>query len=83
VPVEKKGTGKVRVCVNFRKLNRATPKNEYPMSVAELLVNSASGHKIISFLDGNAGYNQIFMAKRMYTKWHFGELGSSGCLSGS
>jgi hypothetical protein len=71
VPVEKKGTGKVRVCVNFRKLNRATPKNEYPMSVAELLVNSASGHKIISFLDGNAGYNQIFMAKEDVHKMAF------------
>jgi len=33
------------------------------MPVAGLLVDAASGHKIISFLDGNAGYNQIFMAK--------------------
>jgi hypothetical protein len=71
VPVEKKGTGKVRVCVNFRNLNRATRKNEYPMSVAELLVNSASRHKIISFLDGNTGYNQIFMAKEDIHKTTF------------
>jgi hypothetical protein len=33
------------------------------MPVAGVLVNSASGNKVISFLDGNAGYNQIFMAK--------------------
>jgi hypothetical protein len=33
------------------------------MPFADLLVDSASGNKVISFLDGNAGYNQIFMAK--------------------
>jgi hypothetical protein len=31
VPVEKKGSGKIRICVDFRNLNRATPKYEYPM----------------------------------------------------
>lgn len=35
----------------------------YPMLVADVLVNDASGHKIISFIDGSAGYNQIFMAE--------------------
>jgi hypothetical protein len=33
------------------------------------LINEASGHKIISFLHGNAVYNQIFMAKKIYLKW--------------
>jgi hypothetical protein len=32
------------------------------MPVAEMLINAAAGHKILSFMDGNAGYNQIFMA---------------------
>ena len=32
------------------------------MPIADMLINDASGHKVISFLDGNAGYNQIFMA---------------------
>jgi hypothetical protein len=63
VPVEKKKTNKIRVCVDFRNLNRDTPKDEYPMPIAEALINYASGNKIISFLDGNARYNQIFMAK--------------------
>jgi hypothetical protein len=35
---------------------------EYPMPVAETLINAATGHKILSFMDGNAGYNQNFMA---------------------
>jgi hypothetical protein len=33
------------------------------MPIADFLVNSASGHRVPSFLDGNASYNQIFMAK--------------------
>jgi hypothetical protein len=57
-----KKNGKMRVCIDFRDLNRATPMDGYPMPVADLLVDAAAGHKVISFTDGNAGYNQIFMA---------------------
>jgi hypothetical protein len=42
VPVEKKGLGKLRVCIDFRNLNRATPKDEYPMLVADILINNMS-----------------------------------------
>jgi hypothetical protein len=63
VLVEKKESGKLRVCIDFRNLNRATPKYEYPMPIADTLINNALGNRIISFLDGNAGYNQIFMAE--------------------
>jgi hypothetical protein len=47
IPVEKKNTGKIRICVDFRNLNRATPKEEYPMPVVDLLIDSASGNKTI------------------------------------
>jgi hypothetical protein len=47
--------------MDFRDLNRATLKDEYPMPIAETLINAAVGNKILSFMDGNAGYNQIFM----------------------
>jgi hypothetical protein len=57
VLAEKKNTGKIRVCVDFQNLNRATPKNKYPMPVADVLVNSTSSNKIMSFLDDNVGYN--------------------------
>jgi hypothetical protein len=76
VPVEKKNTGKIWICVDFRNLNRATPKDEYPKPVANLLIDSASGNKVISFLDGNAGYNQIFMAKEDVSKTAFRSHGS-------
>jgi hypothetical protein len=60
--------GKMRVCIDFRDLNRATPMDGYPMPVADLLVDAAAGHKVISFMDGNAGYNQLFMAIERYIK---------------
>jgi len=55
VPVYKKN-GKLRVCIDFRNHNKATPMDGYPMLVAYLLVDAAAGHQIISFMDGNAGY---------------------------
>ncbi len=55
VPVIKKN-GKLRVCIDFRDLNKATPKDEYPMPIADQLVDASSGHKIIS-------YTQILMAE--------------------
>jgi hypothetical protein len=71
VPVEKKNVGKIQICMDSRNLNRATPKDEYPMPVADLLIHSASGNKMISFLDGNVGYNQIFMVKEDVSKTVF------------
>jgi hypothetical protein len=70
VPVEK-NTAKIRICVDFRNHNRATLKDKYPMPVANLLVDSVLGNKVIIFLDGNAGYNQIFMAKEDVSKTAF------------
>ena len=48
VPVKKKN-GKLRVCVDFWDLNRATPKDEYPMPIADMLVDATSGNQIVSF----------------------------------
>ena len=41
VPIEKKDSGKIKVCIDFRDLNRATPKDEYPMPIADMLINDA------------------------------------------
>jgi hypothetical protein len=41
VPVEKKNTGKIMVCVNFQNWNKATPKDEYhPMPLLDVLINN-------------------------------------------
>jgi hypothetical protein len=70
VPMYKKNS-KLRVCIDFNNLNKAMPMDGYPMPVADLLIDAASGHWIISFMDGNAGYNQIFMAKEYIPKTAF------------
>nr|ABF97755.1 retrotransposon protein, putative, unclassified [Oryza sativa Japonica Group] len=79
VPVIKKN-GKVKVCIDFRDLNKATPKDEYPMPVADQMVDVASGNKILSFMDGNAGYNQIFMTEKDIHKTAFRCPGAIGLL---
>jgi hypothetical protein len=71
VPVTKKDSEKIRVCIDFRDLNRATPKDEYPMLIADMLINDALGHRVIIFLDGNADYNHIFMAEEDMSKTAF------------
>jgi hypothetical protein len=70
VPIQKKN-GRWRVCVDFRDLNRATSKDEYPMPVVETLINAVASNKILSFMDGNAGYNQIFIASKDIHKTTF------------
>ena len=59
-------------------MNRATPKDLYPMPVAEILINAAAGHKMMSFMDDNAGYNQIFMAPEDVHKTAFRVPGAVG-----
>jgi hypothetical protein len=64
--------------VDFRDLNRATPKDEYPMPVAEMLINVGAYNKILSFMDGNASYNQIFIAPKDIHKTAFRVPGAVG-----
>ena len=70
VPVYKKN-GKLRVCIDFRYLNKATPMDSFPMLVADMLVDAVVVHKVISFMDGNAGCNQIFKAEEDIHKMTF------------
>ncbi|GKV35610.1 hypothetical protein SLEP1_g43856 [Rubroshorea leprosula] len=70
VPVVKKN-GKLRVCIDFWNLNLATPKDEYPMPVADLLVDGVARHRILSFMDGHSGYNQVFIAEEDISKTTF------------
>jgi hypothetical protein len=69
--VENKDSRKLKVCIDFRNLNRSSPKNEYPMLVANILNNNALGNKAISFLDENDGNNQIVMVEEDASKTAF------------
>ncbi|KAL0295133.1 UNVERIFIED_CONTAM: hypothetical protein Sradi_6850400 [Sesamum radiatum] len=45
VPVRKKN-GQIRVCVDFRNLNNACPKDDFPLPIAELMIDATTGHKL-------------------------------------
>nr|KYP34877.1 Retrovirus-related Pol polyprotein from transposon opus [Cajanus cajan] len=49
------------MCTNYTNLNKACPKDAYPLPCIDRLVDGASGHSIFSFLDAYSGYNQIRM----------------------
>ncbi|RDY06422.1 hypothetical protein CR513_09586, partial [Mucuna pruriens] len=61
MPVPKKD-GRVRMCIEFRDLNRASPKDNFPLPHIDLLVDNTAHHSYYSFMDGFSGYNQIRMA---------------------
>nr|CAD1817762.1 unnamed protein product [Ananas comosus var. bracteatus] len=77
VPIRKKN-GKLRVCIDLRNLNMPTPKDEYLMPIADMLVDSAAGHEILSLMDRHASYNQIFIAEEDVAKTAFRCPGSIG-----
>jgi ribonuclease HI len=70
VPVKKKN-GQIRCCVDFCNLNKTCPKDEFPLPNMDLLIDSAAGHAMFSFMDGFSSYNQIFMSPRDAEKTAF------------
>ncbi|XP_049393035.1 uncharacterized protein LOC125857472 [Solanum stenotomum] len=60
VPVPKKD-GKTRVCVDYRYLNKASPKDNFSLTNIHILVDNCATHEIQSFVDCYAGYHQILM----------------------
>ena len=58
VPVMKK-QGTIHVCTDFRDLNKARPKENYPIPFIKQVIDSCIGHGALSFMDGFSGYNQI------------------------
>ena len=66
-----KKDGKVRVCVDFHDLNKASPKDDFPLPHIDMLVDSTTGHSMLSFMDGFSGYNHIMMALKGMEKTSF------------
>ena len=61
VVLVKKANGKWRMCVDFMDLNKACPKEIFPLPRIDQLANSMAGHKFLTFMDAFSGYNQIKM----------------------
>ena len=73
VPIKKK-KGQIRCCVDFRNLNKACPKDEFPLPNMDMLIDSAVGHAMFSFMDGFSDYNQIRMSSKDVVKRTFQTL---------
>jgi hypothetical protein len=56
-----KENGKLKICVDFKKLNKATKTNPYPLPFFDEVLNTIVGYETYSFLDGYLGYHQIFI----------------------
>ena len=57
----KKANGKWRMCIDFKKLKKACPKDSYPLPRIDQLVDATLGHELLTFMDAFSGYNQIRM----------------------
>ena len=55
----KKPNGTWRMCVDFTDLNKACPKDSYPLPKIENLVDATIGHALLSFMDVFSEYHQI------------------------
>ena len=67
----KKANGKWRMCVDFKNLNKACPKDSFPLLRIDQLVDSTASHKLLTFMDAFSGYNQIKMAEEDQEKTTF------------
>ena len=61
----------MRCYVDFRNLNKAYPRDELPLPNVDMLIDSAAGHAIFSFMDRFSDYNQIRMSPKDATKITF------------
>ncbi len=62
IVVVPKKNGKLIICVDFRKLNKATKKNPYFLPFSNKVLNTITRYEAYSFLDGYLGYHHIYMA---------------------
>ena len=67
----KKSNDKWRMYVDFIDLNKAYPKDSFPLPRIDQLVDSIAGHKLLNFMDTFSRYNQIFMEEEDQEKTLF------------
>ena len=70
---------KVRMCVNYRDLNRASPKDNFPLPHIDTLVDNTTKNSRFSFMDGFSEYNQIRMASEDREKSIFVTMWGTFC----
>jgi hypothetical protein len=76
----RKRSGKWRMCVDHASLNKACPKDLFPLSCIDQVVNSTSGCETLYFLDAYCGYHQIAMKESDQLMTSFITLFESFCI---
>ena len=66
-----KKDGKMRVGINFQGLNKASLKDDFSLPHIDMLIDSTTGHSMLSFMDRFLGYNKILMALEDMEKTSF------------
>ena len=61
VVLVKKANGKWRLCIDFTDVNRACPKDSFPLPWIDIIVDATAGHELFNFMDTFSDYNQISM----------------------
>lgn len=80
VPVSKLD-GNVGIYTDFRDLNKACPKDDFPLPNIDIIVDLIGGHEILSLMDGFLGYNQIKIAPEDQIKTAFTCPWGTFCLN--
>jgi hypothetical protein len=58
-----KANEKLRMCINYTSLNKACPKDPYPLPCIDQIMDSTSGCDLLSFLDAYSGFHEIQMSR--------------------
>ena len=58
----KKKNGQIQVCIDFRDLKNACPKDNFPLPIPELMIDATNRYEAMFFMDGSSVYNQIHMS---------------------
>jgi hypothetical protein len=67
----KKANGKWRMCIDFTDLNKACPKDEFPLPIIDSLMDATATSELMSLLDCYSSYHQIWMKKEDEPKTSF------------
>lgn len=71
--------GKIRICIDFKDLNKVFPKDDFPLPNIDIIVDLTVGYEMLSIMDGFLGYNQIRIAPKNQHKIAFTCLWGTYC----
>jgi hypothetical protein len=54
---------KIRICINFKGINKMTLTDPFPTPFIDEIINEVTGHECYFFIDGFSGHNQVPIAK--------------------